>query len=273
MSIKISTSNDDLEKKEKQIVIESSLDIMKVSLIDLIDCHKGRIKLNFKGKYYNKLVDDIINNLEHKEIKKIKITSKTEPLEINSIDFKVYANLNIGESLKITGSSDYFSNWKIFKNLEFFHDFWNLELNKIKDKDFFALYDNGKFYFNLGNIVFEFKFVAQNQNSVNWENIPNRYFNLNEIKDFIQNKYSKIISDFSKKDHVVTNFLNKNNQNICLESDSEISNAKIKFKNQIDLSSDNSIVYDIEDKLNGTNIKYSIEKKHLLIACIFGKNE
>ena len=94
------------------------------------------------------MFDDIINNFEHKEIKKIKITSKTEPLEINSIDFKVYANLNIGESLKITGSSDYFSNWKIFKNLEFFHDFWNLKLNKIKDKDFFALYDQGKFYFN-----------------------------------------------------------------------------------------------------------------------------
>ena len=67
--------------------------------------------------------------------------------------------------------------------------------------------------------------------------------------------------------------MNKNNQNICLESDSEISNAKIKFQNQIDLSSDSSIVYDIEDKLNGTNIKYSIEKKHLLITCIFGKNE
>lgn len=108
---------------------------------------------------------------------------------------------------------------------------------------------------------------------MNWENIPNRYFNLKEIKNFIQNKYSKTIVDITKKDQVVTNFLNKNNQNICLESDSEMSMTNIKKFKNIDLNSDNSIIFDIEDRFNGTNIKYSIEKKYLLITCIFGKVE
>lgn len=140
-----SISKDNIKMKEKFVQIESSLDIMKISLKDIIDCQNRKIKLNFKGNYYNKLVDNIINNFEQKEIQKVKLNTIIEPLEINSIEFKVFVNLNSGDFLKITGSSDYFSNWKLFKNLEFLNEGWNLKLNKFTDKDFFALYDKGKF--------------------------------------------------------------------------------------------------------------------------------
>lgn len=140
-----SISQDNFKMKEKSVLIESSLDIMKISLKEIIDCQKGKIKLNFRGNYYNKLVDNIINNFEQKEVQKVKLNTIIEPLEINSIEFRVFANLNSGDFLKITGSSDYFSNWKLFKNLEFLNEVWILKLNKFIDKDFFALYEKGKF--------------------------------------------------------------------------------------------------------------------------------
>ena len=183
--------------ENQRIILENAEDLMKIPFYKLIEINKQNTKIKFEGKYYEKILKEVMF-FENKSIKKINIHQKTNPPKIEIVKFLVKCHTNFGENLKLTGSSIIIGNWSNFINLLYSNEldgYWEyiLPSNSIENS-------------------FEYKYVKGFLNgSVDWESNKNRKFCLDQIQGLIDQKFYLLSEEpQSKLNDIDKNFIQIN---------------------------------------------------------------
>lgn len=198
------TNNNTNKPDKERIIINDQRDLLKLPITKLIN---NNVKIDINGNYYNKILTDVINQLEKRQIKEIKVTQKLFKPEIERIQFKVACSTQFGEDIKITGDTEFLGKWSTFKQLKYNNGFWIFEINRDTEGNPLRLNSvnnstenslkssftesnvniknnkkdicnntntNGvtnnedyKSYFNNNNLEFEYKFIINNANNGN----------------------------------------------------------------------------------------------------------
>lgn len=174
------------ENKKETIQIDSIFDLMKIPYSILL----SKKLIDYKGSYFNSLVNEIIHPLEKKNVKTVQINKKRRDAIINEVSFKISFETTFGQSIKIVGNQDFIGNWAEHKELIYKNGYWTYTFPPSKTE-------------------FEFKFLLYTNGSVIWESIPNRVFKLSKNVDIIENLIN-IENENGETESAVRYYLNNN---------------------------------------------------------------
>lgn len=294
-SLKDTSEDKILANSKLQFTINAQSDLLSIPISTFL---QNNNKIEFKGSYYKYLVNEVITRLEKKNIKEVKLTQKIFKPEVKSIQFRITANTLFGENVKITGSTSYLGNWKDFEDLTYQNGAWVFEINENskdspllnfnfsessssfsstskKDRDsktskeiYFGSDANNRKpsnyskdrYNEVQKLEFEYKFVIKGESHVQWEQTPNRRFNLKELKEQIEYYVFSTVENTSGTD----NGKKVNNNNTCINL-INLSNEKakcdyLKINSHSDKVINSNSIIGCSSRTINSNNAFSIEK-------------
>lgn len=213
--------------KKISIQLESSLDLFKIPIMKLLNVDQ---KFCYNGAYYKRIIRELIEPPETRNISSIDPVKAIVKPNITSIIFKVEALTNFGDSVLITGSTSFLGNWAVHQKMDFGEGHWNKHLiekdmltDSLTDKDkielsaeyFGTLYtgsDNG-IKSPLEDLELEFKFILNQNGNLIWESIENRKLRMKEAIYILENLINTQTSNCEKN---LVSF-NQGSMNLCYD--------------------------------------------------------
>ena len=161
------------EQKDEKVIIETSADLYKLPISTI----KNTKVYNFKGKYFDQIYEEALKIERSGGLNNFSISNfLKKDIRINSIIFEMKYQTQIGQELGVIGSLEKLGNWNQDKALSMGWTEGNVWTKEI-------VYD--------GKTDFEYKYIFVAGGKVQrWEDGLNRKFELNAIKNLIENAHS-----------------------------------------------------------------------------------
>ena len=167
------TNSKPTERKDEKVIIETSADLYKLPISTI----KNTKIYNFKGKYFDQIYEEALKIERSGGLSNFSISNfLKKDIRINSIIFEMKYQTQIGQELGVIGSLEKLGNWNQDKALSMGWTEGNVWIKEI-------VYD--------GKTDFEFKYIFVVAGKVQkWEDGLNRKFELNAIKNLIENAHN-----------------------------------------------------------------------------------